>query len=334
MNANDSSNRPPIAVTTVIRVQWRLVALVAVVGLVLGLIAGAILPVRYTAQAQVIAGATSVNAAAVPSFAEAGRSLAETYSRVFLSDGVRTVLAERFNGQVPGDVSASPIAGSSVILIEATSTTEENATALADAGVDALVTVIAGLLDNAEAVDLARSNLDEAFVSLGTAQAELDVALDVGGPASTRAIEAAAGVQTAQTAVDAYAAELNSAIGDSSQANGVQRLVSASPTSDNFLQRFELYGAGGLLIGVLAGSAFAVVRHFRRVGAADSNARGLAEQGLQKPVTRDDVPKVGPKPRPFPQASAEKEQRPVSAEETAAIETVRYRRRDAGPHPR
>ena len=80
------SRTPPLA--AVLRRSWLPVSFLVVLGALAGGAWGYATPVTYVAQAQVIAGATSVSAAAVPSFAQAGQSLAETYSRVFSSDAV------------------------------------------------------------------------------------------------------------------------------------------------------------------------------------------------------------------------------------------------------
>lgn len=251
---------PPRApsLSTALRRHWAAALAVLTASVVASLVWASLVPVQHVAHAQVIAGATSVNAAAVPSFTEAGKSLAETYSRVFEGDAVRAALADAV-GDSRVDVAASPIAGSSVILIEATAPTAQEAVRAADAGVDALVAVVAQLLDNQPAVDAATADLAEAHARLSAAESALEAAQSTDGAPDVLAA-ASAEVVSARAAVDAYNGLLTDVISDSVQSNGVQRLVSAEVVSDTVLQRFQLRAAIGLVVGTVlaAGLAYAL----------------------------------------------------------------------------
>ena len=264
---------------TVLR-HRRVFAICVVVGLAVGLVIGAVVPVKYTAQARLIAGATSVTAAAVPSYAQAGISLAETYSRVFDSDAVQKVLHSRF-GDGKLDIKASPIADSSVVLIEATAADPATATQLADTGVDALVQVVTGLLDNDRNVRQATASLNDVYTQLNTAQATLSRLQRERVPANDPGlIKAQADVQTAQTAVSAYATQLSTEVGNTAASNGIQRLASGYITSDTGVQRFELYGVIGLFLGIGAGVVLAYVADARPATTTSSTGR------LRRPLRR------------------------------------------------
>ncbi len=239
-----------------VRRHWRLAAGILALCTLAGLLWPFTVPVRYVAQAQLIAGANSVDAGGVAVSTSAGQSLAETYSRVFSGDQVREILRERVGNERP-DVTASPIPGSSIILIEARGASEAEAIQIADASVDALVTVVSDLLNNDEAVAAATARLTQAYVDLATAE---DAAGGADDDDVTGALSARAEVASAQSAVEAYDALLTDLIQNSVQSNGVRRLASAQVTSDTSTQRFQLGGAIGLVLGAALGSGAAYAR--------------------------------------------------------------------------
>ena len=253
-----------------LRRHWRIAALILALCTAAGLLWPMTMPVRYVAQAQLIAGANSVDSGGVAASTSAGQSLAETYSRVFSGDAVREILRERVGDDRP-DVTASPIPGSSIILIEARGGSEDEAIQIADASVDALTTGVADLLNNDEAVAAATARLTAAYVDLATAEAAAGA--PAGEDEEPASLSARAEVASAQSAVEAYDALLTDLIQDSVQGNGVRRLASAQITSDTNLQRFELGGAIGLVLGALLGSGVAYAR-----ALSDSGRRGTARR--------------------------------------------------------
>jgi hypothetical protein len=331
-------------VATILR-HRRVFAACVLVGLTVGLGAGAAVPVKYTAQARLIAGATSVAAAAVPSYAQAGISLAETYSRVFESDGVQRVLHTRF-GDGKLAITASPVAGSSVVLIEASASDPATATRLADAGTDALVQVVTALLNNDRNVKQATASLNDGYARLNAAQATLASLQRDRLPATDSGlIKAQADVQTAQTAVSAYAAQLSNEVENTAASNGIQRLASATITSDTGLQRFELYGVIGIFLGIGVGVVLAYVLESRRTTKAPSttSVEAAYEQGDRlKPDRRSDnettpsgvvgyhsaqsphVPNIGGAPGPWPWPSP-RAGGPASAQGNARPNDLRAR---------
>ncbi len=229
-----------------------------------GLTVGALSPVTYTAQAQMLAAGTSVDAAAVPSFTQAGQSLAQTYSRVFSGDSVqRALLKTGFN---PADetVSASPIAATSVVLIEATGPSPAAATRLANDSVSALQTTVNALLDNSSAVDRTKSQIEAALTEVADANSTIK-SLDRREVDQNSAAygEASARLSTAQANADALKTLLTDQISGSVAANGIAPLSSAAVTESNSRQRFQLWGAVGLVAGIGVWLVISLIRSAR-----------------------------------------------------------------------
>ena len=265
-----SGERPPSVAEALLR-KWPIAIAAIVCCTLAGVVWASTVPVRYVAEAQVIAGATSVTAAAVPSFAEAGNQLAETYSRVFAGDGVQSALEEAVDEESV-ELTASPIPGSSIIVIEARGASAEAATTAADAGVDALVSVVTSLLDNDADVQAATVDLNEANVRLGAAESALASAVEAEAAPETIA-SARAEVESARGLVEAYDALLSQVVVDSRASNGAERLASAEITSDTSRQRFELRVTASFIIGCVLGlvlayaAAVSGARRPRRTGA-------------------------------------------------------------------
>ncbi|GAA4753107.1 hypothetical protein GCM10025783_27490 [Amnibacterium soli] len=226
-----------------------------------GLGAGALSPVTYTAQGQMIAGATSVNAAAVPSFTQAGQALAQTYSRVFSGDEVQKKLVAGGFDRAEDTATASPLASSSVILIESTAPSREAALRAADTGIDALSSTVSTLLDNSTSIVKSGDSLRAAYVEQAQAQAAIDQLDKNDEPRTSRDYETAtARLGAAQATVSAARQLLSDQVGNSVQSNGVRRLTSAHVTSSTSTQRFQLWGALGLVAGIVVWSVAAFLR--------------------------------------------------------------------------
>ena len=155
--------------------------------------------------------------------------------------------------------SASPIPDSSVIIVEAYGSTPQEAVDIANTGSDALVQTVDNLLDSQQAIGAVQDRLRDVLVEFNNARAALGPNEDSVTP---DALRHKADVQSAQARVDGLIAQLNKLIGDSDQANGVQRLASGSVTSSNGVQRYEFGG----LVGLIVGGVIAVVVAFRQSG--------------------------------------------------------------------
>jgi hypothetical protein len=251
----------PLSLLGLMDLHRRSLVLLVLLGLVAGLGVAYLSPVTYTAQGQMLAGATSVNAAAVPSFTQAGQSLAQTYSRVFSGDQVQRAMVAHGYDPATESVTASPIAGSSVILVEAEAPTARAASRAVDAGIDALASTVSALLDNSTAVTATRTTLQTAYRQQLQAQASID-ALERkrARTTSTDYEQATADLGAAQATVAAARQLLADQVAASVQSNGARRLTSAHVTSSTSTQRYELRGAIGLIAGFVVWLLIALLR--------------------------------------------------------------------------
>jgi capsular polysaccharide biosynthesis protein len=121
-----------------------LVAVIAVVGLLIGTAIGYKHPATYTADAQLIVGrASSLAQDQIPGLAVAEDELASDYARLGNStDVISAAEANLHVTSLPGTLSASPISQSSIIDVQANASSEAEALKLANAGAAALETVV------------------------------------------------------------------------------------------------------------------------------------------------------------------------------------------------
>lgn len=240
-----------------------------------GVAVGYVSPVTYTAQGQMLAAGTSVSAAAVPSFAQAGQSLAQTYSRVFSGDLVQRKLLAAGVDPRTESVTASPIAASSVILIEAQAPTPRAAQHAADAGVAALQSAVSTMLDNSSSLASTRQILENAYKAEVKAQTALDALNRKKQPEGSAAYQqATADLGIAKTTVQAANEMLTSQVSASVQANGVAPLSSAVVTASTSTKRYQTWGVIGLITGLAVWLALALLRSLpprrgTRVGRRD-----------------------------------------------------------------
>lgn len=121
-----------------------LVVVLLVTGVVLGTAGGLAKAPVYKAQARLIVGKTVdlANVAAVAGLATAGQQIAADYSRLVGTATVSSDVAHRLRRAPTGRLSASPVSGSPVILVDATGTSPNAAQVLASAGSLALVDAV------------------------------------------------------------------------------------------------------------------------------------------------------------------------------------------------
>ena len=130
-----------------------LAGLIAVVGLLVGTAIGYEHPATYTADAQLIVGrAASLAQDQIPGLAVAEQELAGDYARLGSStDVVAAAEANLHVTSLPGTLSASPIAQSSVIDVQGTASSQAEALKLANAGAAALETVVTQITNDNQA---------------------------------------------------------------------------------------------------------------------------------------------------------------------------------------
>ena len=130
-----------------------LVVVIAVIGLLVGTAVGYKHPATYTADAQLIVGrAASLAEDQIPGLAVAEQELASDYARLATSSNV--IAAAEANLHVtslPGTLSASPIAQSSIIDVQATASSEAEALKLDNAGANALESVVTQVTNDNQA---------------------------------------------------------------------------------------------------------------------------------------------------------------------------------------
>ncbi len=121
-----------------------LVVICALIGLLVGTAVGYKHPATYTADAQLIVGrASSLAQDEIPGLAVAEQQLASDYARLATSSNVIAAAEANLHATtLPGTLSASPIALSSIVDIQATASSETEALKLADAGATALQSVV------------------------------------------------------------------------------------------------------------------------------------------------------------------------------------------------
>ena len=103
-----------------------LVGVIAVIGLLVGTAIGYKHPATYTADAQLIVGrAASLAQDQIPGLAVAEQELAADYARLGSSTNVISAAEAKLHvDSLPGTLSASPIAQSSIVDVQATSSSE------------------------------------------------------------------------------------------------------------------------------------------------------------------------------------------------------------------
>jgi hypothetical protein len=268
-----------------------LVGLFAVIGLLVGTAVGYEHPPTYTADAQLIVGrAASLAEDQIPGLAVAEAQLASDYARLGNStDVISATEANLHTTSLPGTLSASPIAQSSTIDVQATASSAGEALRLADAGAAALETVVTQVTNDNQAelapieaaFQKADSEYEEETAQYNMLQHQLNSFLgELGNHPATGAAkryEAYLNSQIAATLTKAdtyklesgnYSNEYYAAVPPLQlQQEMVQRIGVATPDGSNrksYTEAAALLGAvGGLVVG-LAAAAWLDSRRGRR----------------------------------------------------------------------
>jgi exonuclease VII small subunit len=283
-----------------LRERWRPALTAGLLVLALCLLGGFLYPREFTAQSQVIAGQVGVAAAAVPAYAVAGESLAQTFSRVFSGDAVQTRIAQDLGPDEYKRVSlsASPIPGTSIILLEAKASTSRGAQQAADVAATVLTDEVRSLLSSADALEETSRRFAEASQRLLRAQSDLDQAKAQLEAAASRSDDAStttaqglvaermAAAAVAQAEVDALQSDINDGASSAEPANAVQLLASGQVVDDNNLRRFQVLGLTGLLLGSVAASLIAYTL-FQRGKPVSPHTRRRRTLRSAQPITAE-----------------------------------------------
>lgn len=274
-----------------------LIVAAAVLGLAAGAGAGYEHAPTYTAEVQLIVGRTSeLPENQIPGLAVGVENLASNYARLITnSTVVSDTESTLHSSSLPGTLAASPVPDSSIIDVLASSPTEAQALALANAGGAALVTVVTQATNDTQAelepliraYQQADSAAEKATAEANFYQTRLDNLVGkIGNDAATPAEQAQEQTLNSQIAqwdtqadlarlqADAAMNQYNSALPPlQEQQEMVQQVGKAVYTGSNraaFTEAGALVGVvGGLVIG-MAGAALIDTRRGRQRGTARS----------------------------------------------------------------
>jgi hypothetical protein len=274
-----------------------LVGVVVVIGLLIGTVIGYEHPATYTADAQLIVGrASSLAQDQIPGLAVAEQELASDYARLGNSTDVTSATEANLHlSYLPGTLSASPIADSSIIDVQATASSEAGALSLANAGAAALETVVTQVTNDNQselspivnAFEKSDGAYEQATAQYNMLEHQLNTFLgELGNHPVTAADKKYEDYLNSQIAAALTRADTDKLISGnysneyyaavpplSTQQEMVQRIGTASYDGSNrksYTEAAALLGAvGGLVVG-LAGAAWLDSRRGRR------RARALA----------------------------------------------------------
>jgi len=258
-----------------------LVGIVAVAGLLIGAGAGYAHPPAHTADAQLIVGRTaSLSIETIPGLDVAVQSLASDYARLITSTSVISA-AEGYlhDSQLPGTLSASPIPASSIIDVRATASSEALALDLANAGAEALTSVVTQITNDSQAqlapilanYQKADATAEAATVQAGILQDRLDnLIADIGKASPTAAQTAEEDLLSGETAIQLtkadtaklraqnYLSEYNNAVPPyQTQEQMVEPVGQATYGGTDQTSTAEAAALGGAVGGLVIGLALA-----------------------------------------------------------------------------
>jgi capsular polysaccharide biosynthesis protein len=273
--ARESRHTRPIDALTAVRRHW-FIALVPVILFVAGAVAlGTKRAPRYTTTANLSVGHVYLsNPAGIPTILDATESLAAVYSRAIGSAAVLRDTRSRLRKQnappVSGSLNATPIPDSPLIKVSAVSSSPRAAIALANAGASSLADYVNGQVrDNDNSVPLA-GRYRKAALEYRQRVATRDRLTRQYGRDRTRknkdALDrAAAATDTALLTREALRASYENAVQGGTSSIGVDVFSLASAASSDRSKKMQLYVFIGLLGGLAAGAALALLRSARDV---------------------------------------------------------------------
>jgi len=233
----------------------------------------------YTSQARLVVGDFSFSSQAVPGYVLAAQDLAGTYSRLASEGVVVQETAHRLGiapGRVQRAVSASPIVGSSVIIVTASDHDEQIATSIAGTTATVLteVTKSYGKASSDLLKQYVQANVDEqrASHSMTAANSAYETARAIFGSgaeqtkaAFNRMLLARATFQSAQLRVNSIGSAYQQAQSNDASSGGAVQLISpAVPVGSDRRSKIELAIIAPILAGSVIGAALATFLANRR----------------------------------------------------------------------
>jgi capsular polysaccharide biosynthesis protein len=268
--ARKTRSARPIDALTAVRRHW-FVALLPVILFVAGaVVLGTKRPPRYTTTANLSVGHVYLsNPAGIPTILDATESLAAVYSRAIGSAAVlrdtRTRLRNQNSPPVSGSLNATPIPDSPLIKVSAVSSSPRAAIALANAAASSLADYVNGQVrDNDNSVPLADRYRKAALQYRQRVDTRNRMTRRYARdrtPKNKDALDrAAAAADTALLAREALRASYENAVQGGTSSIGVDVFSFASAASSDRSKKMQLYVFIGLLGGLAAGAALALLR--------------------------------------------------------------------------
>ncbi|NAZ75768.1 hypothetical protein GTQ99_10130 [Kineococcus sp. T13] len=263
--------------------RWKLAALLIVVGAGAGAGTAYLTPTTYTGEARIAVGSQSLDARVVAGYTDASQQLASDVSRYVNDRQAQNDLTPVLGEQAESveRISASPIAGSSVIMVEVDALTEAAATQGAQTIAQQLVDQVNATYTNPDELLQRYTDISSQVQTTQQAVIAADAAVAAaqarrGAPAAdVQAAQALAQQQATQLDVlkvqqEALAAQYRNATASTSAVGGLSIVRAAQVSRTDFsstVQRNGLAGAGvgGLLALLLA---TALERRKQRTGRA------------------------------------------------------------------
>ena len=279
----------PVSPLTALARRWKLAALLIVAGAGIGAGAAYVTPTTYTGEARIAVGSQSLDARVVAGYTDASQQLASDVSRYVNDRQAQSDLTPVLGEQTDSveRISASPIAGSSVILVEVDAADEAAATRGAQTIAQQLVDQVNASYANPDAllqrytdlsaqVQAAQQAVQAASSAVGAAQAD-------GTPAELEAAQTAAAQRATELDVltvqqQALATRYRNSAAATPSAAGLTIVRAAQISRTDFsstLQRNVLAGAG---VGGLTALLLATVleRRQRRAGRDAGTGAGTS----------------------------------------------------------
>ena len=269
----------PVSPLTALARRWKLAALLVAAGAGLGAGAAYATPTTYTGEARIAVGSQSLDARVVAGYTDASQQLASDVSRYVNDRQAQNDLEPVLGAQAESveRISASPIAGSSVILVEVDAGDQAAATQGAQTIAQQLVDQVNASYANPDALlqrytDIS-AQVQAAQQAVLAADAAVSAAQADGTPAELEAARAAAAQRATELDVltvqqQALATQYRNSAAATPSAAGLTIVRAAQISRTDFsstLQRNVLAGAG---VGGLAALLLATVleRRERRAG--------------------------------------------------------------------
>ncbi len=262
-------HEPPVtqyvSVGTSVLSHLKLMAAVAGVGLILGLLFGAVRPPIYTAEAQLIVGrgADLTNLAADAGLEPTEESLAVEYSRLIV-----VADSSRYTQRLGGALTASPIPSSTIIRVDATAASKSDAKALAAYGAKSLIDQVNSINNSNQAalnsLEASYGSTEAAIAQYNAAASTLQAEIATGGP---NALSEETQLSQLEAKIDVAVVEANTEESQfeatDSPYNAASSVVQTTgpivSTGSDRKEYLEIGLAAGLLGGALLGVAFAAL---------------------------------------------------------------------------